>query len=347
MKVVIATVQDLFVIGGAEFLITNLQHALVQAGHEVEIVRLPFRWQPHRELLKQALQWRMIDLDGTDADLVITTKFPTFYIKSSNKIAWVFHQHRPLYDSFDDPIYSTFSSKTPEDLLVQQAITRWDTRFLAESKRIFSISQTVTNRLMSFNGLASVPLYHPPPSAGQLQPGKYGDYIFLPSRLEVNKRPWLLVEALAKTRTPVRAILCGRGSQEKQVRALAKKLGVEDRIELRGYVSSQERSELYSQALAVFYPPYNEDLGYVTLEALLCEKPVITLADSGGPTEFVRDGENGFIKKDAEEAAIAFDTYFTDRELARQHGRMGREVYATLVPTWEVVCQKLLETAQS
>ena len=39
--------------------------------------------------------------------------------------------------------------------------------------------------------------------------------------------------------------------------------------------------------------PFDEDFGYVTLEAFLARKPVITAADAGGPLEFVVDGVNG------------------------------------------------------
>ena len=41
--------------------------------------------------------------------------------------------------------------------------------------------------------------------------------------------------------------------------------------------------------------PFDEDFGYVTLEAFLARKPVITATDSGGPLEFVVDGVNGAV----------------------------------------------------
>ena len=34
---------------------------------------------------------------------------------------------------------------------------------------------------------------------------------------------------------------------------------------------------------AVVFPPFNEDYGFVTVEAFMCGKPVITCHDSGGP----------------------------------------------------------------
>ena len=40
------------------------------------------------------------------------------------------------------------------------------------------------------------------------------------------------------------------------------------------------------RALAVAYAPLDEDYGYVSLEAMLSSKAVVTCADSGGPRDF-------------------------------------------------------------
>ena len=52
--------------------------------------------------------------------------------------------------------------------------------------------------------------------------------------------------------------------------------------------------ELYANALAVVYAPIDEDYGYVTLQAFLAGKPVITSSDSGGVLEWVEDGVTGW-----------------------------------------------------
>ena len=53
--------------------------------------------------------------------------------------------------------------------------------------------------------------------------------------------------------------------------------------------------EHLARCRAVVFPPLNEDYGFVTVEAFMCGKPVLTCHDSGGPAELVRDGENGFV----------------------------------------------------
>ena len=83
---------------------------------------------------------------------------------------------------------------------------------------------------------------------------------------------------------------------------------------------------MYRDALAVVYTPYDEDYGYVTLEAFLASKPVITATDAGGPLEFVEDGVNGFICAPAPEAlATAINQLAGDRARAASFGRAGFE----------------------
>jgi glycosyltransferase involved in cell wall biosynthesis len=81
----------------------------------------------------------------------------------------------------------------------------------------------------------------------------------------------------------------------------------------------------------------------VTLEGFAARRPVVTLADSGGPLEFVRDGQTGFVA-DPEPRAIAdaFDRLFADRRAAAAMGAAGREVLEGEVPPWPEVVTRLL-----
>ncbi len=87
-------------------------------------------------------------------------------------------------------------------------------------------------------------------------------------------------------------------------------------------MDDDELIDLYAGALAVVYPPFDEDFGYVTLEAFLARKPVITCTDSGGPNEFVVDGVNGFVCAPNPEALAAAIDQLAARPVARR--RDGR-----------------------
>jgi glycosyltransferase involved in cell wall biosynthesis len=98
---------------------------------------------------------------------------------------------------------------------------------------------------------------------------------------------------------------------------------------------------LYAGALGVIFAPYDEDYGYVTLEAFLAHKPVITAADSGGPNEFVIDGVNGGVcPPDPEAIGAAIARLDADRPRAAAMGDAGYERARTI--TWTGVVEKLV-----
>ena len=334
MDVVVCGAQVPFTSGGAELHMANLVAAIRSAGHRADLVQLPVAWEKDR-VFDAPLAWRLIPMD---ADLVIATNFPSYFVRHPRKVVWLFHQHRAAYELADadwsDIGYDDASLET------QRLLTEWDTRALAEAERLYSTSHVVADRLARFNGLTATPLYHPPPLADRLRPGKTGDYLFCPTRLERNKRPDLIVEALAHA-PGVRAIVSGRGSMTDELWARAHELGVSERLELPGFVSDEELIDLYADALAVVYAPKDEDYGYVTLQAFLAGKPVITAADSGGVLEWVEDGQTGLVT-DGSPAALgaAAGRLADDQDFARDLGERGRARVSGL--SWGPVVAELL-----
>jgi glycosyltransferase involved in cell wall biosynthesis len=212
---------------------------------------------------------------------------------------------------------------------------------LHECQRIYTNALNTAARLRKFNGLEAEPLYHPPHLAGQLKAGPYGDYVLAVGRLETVKRPDLAIRAMQSVDPPVRLLLVGEGTQCENLQALTEQLGLTDRVRFLDAVPDEGLIELYAEALAVVYTPFDEDFGYVTLESFLSRKPVITATDSGGPLEFVIDGVNGaVVAPEAEAVANAINRYAADRRLAASHGDAGH-ARATLI-TWDGVIEKLV-----
>ena len=117
-------------------------------------------------------------------------------------------------------------------------------------------------------------------------------------------------------------------------------LKVSDRVTFLGPVDDTQLIDLYADALAVLYAPYDEDYGYITLEAFLSRKPVITATDSGGTLEFVRDGVNGIVcEPTAEAIGCAVNAFGSDRRQAAEYGGTGFERARTI--SWDGVIEKL------
>jgi glycosyltransferase involved in cell wall biosynthesis len=249
------------------------------------------------------------------------------------------HQHRAAYELCGTP-YSDFEH-TEADIALRRRLLDLDRRMMEECRRVFANARNTAARLEKFNGIAAQPLYHPPPLAGRLHPGDYGDYVLLVGRLEAVKRADLAVRAMSHVSPPTRLIVVGRGSQREHVARIAADSGLGERVVFRGAAAAGELVELYAGALAVVYAPFDEDYGYVTLEAFLSAKPVITATDSGGTLEFVRDGENGFVcAPDARAIGSAIARLAGDRHLARRLGYHGCALAAAV--TWDGVVEQLV-----
>ena len=340
MRILVCGAQKPFMRGGAEMHMENLVAALGRARHEAELVRLPVAWDRVR-IFDAALAWRLLPFD---ADLIICTNFPSYFATHPHKVVWLFHQHRALYDA----AASSWSDIGFDDasLEAQQVMTDWDTRALEEAERVFTTSHVVSDRLLRFNGLASTPLYHPPPLSDRLHAGPFGDYVFAPMRLERNKRPQLLIEALARCPTGVRGVLTGPGSLEPQIRAAADRLQLGGRLEITGFLDDESLIARFAGALAVVYLPHEEDYGYVTLQAFLAGKPVITARDSGGVLEWVEDGVTGLVTDGSpEQVAHAIARLDADRDLARRLGEAGRRLAGGL--SWDDVVDALLGASRA
>ena len=348
MRVLIATVQVPFIRGGAEVHAEGLRDALREAGHEAEILAIPFKWYPPEKILDHILACRLLDVSevaGTVVDRLIGLRFPAYLIPHPNKVLWILHQHRTAYELWDHALSDLVYY--PNGSQVRDAIEQADRRLIPEARAVFANSRNVAQRLKRYCDIDSTPLYHPPPGAEKFYSSGAADYLFFPSRLCIPKRQELVLEALAASRNPVQ--LCFAGTSDHpdytdKLQSLARKLKVQKRVEWLGSISEEEKRSRYASALAVVYPPIDEDYGYVTLEAMLASKPVITCRDSGGPLEFVTNQTTGLITDPTPEAlAAAFDFVWENRGDAATLGTAARLHYESLNLSWSNVIQKLLK----
>jgi glycosyltransferase involved in cell wall biosynthesis len=347
MRIGVVTVQVPFISGGAEILTNGLVKAIREAGHEAEEISMPFRFAPVSEVKRSMDIWASENfeyMNGYTMDIVICLKFPTFYLQHPNKVAWIIHQHRAVYDLWD----TTFTeglSKTSEGQSLRQEIIQNDQQALKSFNKVFTIGKTVSRRLQHFNQISSVTLYHPPKLYGQFYTSPAEPYIFFPSRLEELKRQHLLIKAMKYVKSPVLALIAGDGGQKIALQNLIEQLDINHRVRLIGRLSDAEMLGFYAHSLGVFFGSYDEDYGYVTLEAMLAAKPVITCTDSGEAVEFVVNKETGFIVQPEPEAiAQAIDNLYFHQQRATEMGMAGLERYRTLDISWENVINQLIHT---
>jgi len=220
-------------------------------------------------------------------------------------------------------------------------IHRLDNYFLKYNvKKLFAQSKNIQKRLLKYGKIKSELLY-PPAVRRNYHCSGYENFILIPSRLHPLKRVDLAIKSLSLSENKeLKLIIIGDGKHYGDLVRLAKEVGMDKRIEFLGWVEEEKLVELYSRCLAVFYAPFNEDYGLVSLEAFSSSKALITCKDSGGVSELIQDGVSGFITEpDPVSIAGVFDR-ISDNKLAENLGKNAFKI--SLEFTWENTIKRLL-----
>ena len=112
-----------------------------------------------------------------------------------------------------------------------------------------------------------------------------------------------LVRAFAQVpQTDAVLKILGEGEQRAAIEAEVKRLGLEDRVELLGYVD--EPWKVYAQARCFALSSTSESFGLVVVEALASGLAVVA-TDCDGPREILQDGHYGTLVPQGDETALA------------------------------------------
>jgi len=329
--------------GGYRMFVNQLVPELERAGHLVETVWLPFSGDP-ATMLSEMVGIRMMDLDQL-FDLVICCRPPAHVVKHRRKVVWFIHHERLFYDLWESEY--NLLPKSAYWKSFRAHLMRADTRCLKEAHAVFSNSQVVAERLKAFNAVDAEVLYPPLASDAHFESHAYGSELAFICRIEDHKRQHLAVQAMSCTKTPVRLRIAGLSQSPDYVASLQssiEKMGLRDRVTIDNrWISEGEKRHLLSGALGVVYIPVDEDsYGYPTLEAASAHRPVVTLRDAGGVSEFVEDGKSGLVGDPNPEAlGAAFDRLWLDRKLAAKLGKGARRRMDELSIRWDHVVARL------
>ena len=344
MKVLIASTIVPTIRGGGTIIIDSLERALQVRGHETDVLRLPF-YSAEPSMLEQMLALRLHHV-ADSGDRLICVRTPSYLLRHPAKVLWFIHHHRQAYD-----LWNTQYSNLRDDHIgraYRDAIVNADNVAFSESRAVFTNSQVVSDRLQRFNGVDSEVLYPPLDHPEHFRCDGYGNSIVYVSRLTGHKRQSLAIQAMRYTKTAVRLVVAGPPDsvgELNRLTGLVRSLGVEDRVDLRpGWLDEGDKASLFASCLAAVYCPFDEDsYGYPSLEAHQSSKAVISCVDSGGVSELVTDGVNGFlVQPDPACMAERFDQLFEDRALAEKMGTAGLERMTRLGISWDHVIDRML-----
>jgi glycosyltransferase involved in cell wall biosynthesis len=208
-------------------------------------------------------------------------------------------------------------------------------RALRRADRIIAVSEHTRARALDYYGLDS----------SRIQVVYHGvDHDLLqtatqsPSRMSApyflclgNTRPYKNIPtalrafaSCARRRSDIRLIVVGRGDSFGALRTLARRLGVDDRVQFIGPVNRGEVARLLQGAVALVFPSLVEGFGFPVLEAMAAGCPVIasrcpTLVEVAGSAAVFCEAT------DVDQFAAAMTSLLDDDSRGGDLRRRGRE----------------------
>ncbi len=147
-------------------------------------------------------------------------------------------------------------------------------------------------------------------------------------RLKRYKRVDLVLRAAARLRddgVEARVIIAGQGDYAPALARLRDKLGLTDLVEMPGFVSEEQKRDLFRRAWVHVLTSPKEGWGITNLEAAACGTPTVA-SDSPGLRDSVAPGESGFLVPhgDVDALAARLRQLIMDAGLRDRLGRSAR-----------------------
>lgn len=329
--------------GGTEVLMDALAKRLRDLDIETDMVFHPASFSNLEEITSTISLVQKLDL--TEYDMVITFRFPSYFVDHPNKLIWLLHQFRPLMDNYGTEF--GFPKTFSNDLLKQQ-LERLDQEVFSKAGRKLRVNSEITrSRTIDSVGINPIilmcPLSHQFEEIASItKPPEvvFDNFIFAGGRISPDKRQHLAV--FAAIESGVKLVVAGPPDNSDYTKELLRLAESKQILIIPRKLSPSELAWLYSHCMAVFYGPKNEDsYGYIAGEASYFGAEVITCLDSGDVASFGSFMKSGVAEPNYFDIASHFTRFnVLPNEIRRREIRDNWKTFST---DWKEVEEWVLQ----
>ncbi|SRR5258708_6550711 len=258
---------------------------------------IPFAENHHEFFaLLMPLAFESFNFNEYDLVITVTSEAAKGIITNPNTkhICYMLTPTRYLWSGYNE----YFSNKILRILFLPliNYLKNWDKVAANRPDKIIAISGVVEKRIKRYYNLDSKIIFPPVEiSHNQKKHDIKEKYYLIVGRLVKYKKIDLAIKAFNELGFPL--VIVGTGREEKKLKRLA-----HDNIHFAGFVSHEELSKYYSNALALIFPQ-NEDFGITAVEAESFGVPVIAYK-RGGALDTVIDNKTGIFFKEQTKASL-------------------------------------------
>ena len=146
-------------------------------------------------------------------------------------------------------------------------------------------------------------------------------------RLVLVKNHKMLFKSICRAglNLPYRIVVIGDGEMRWELERYAKELGIEDKIEFRGWI--KDLKAIYEGLDIVVLTSLNEGTPVSLIEAMAAARPVVA-TNVGGVPDIAQDGVNGYLVESGDTEAFSekLSELIKDPEKRRRFGQNGRKM---------------------
>jgi len=204
--------------------------------------------------------------------------------------------------------------------------------YLHRSRSRMIVASRFMESILLYNGfekerIAYVPLFTYLPEHEVSVPSSDEPIILGVGRMVAEKGIDYLVRAFAKIARRAKLFIVGDGPALESLKSLVQALDISEKVSFPGWLPYERLGEFYRKCTLVVIPSIApESFGMVGIEAMAYGKPVIAF-DVGGISEWLKDGETGFLLPPRDEAGLRekINTLIEHPQLAEQMGGKARK----------------------
>ena len=256
----------------------------------------------------------------------------------------------PVIGTFHSKYYDDFLQVTGIELLAEAGV-KIVVDFYEKCDEVWAVSESSAQTLKDYGYEGSVRVMPNGTDTKEILPEKV---IEIKEKLGIGTESILLfvgqmnwkkniettLRAFAMLNGDLKLVLAGRGPHEAEIKALAEKLGISDRVIMPGHITDPDLlNALYSSAQLFLFPSIYDNGPLVVREAAAAGTPSVVVRGSSA-AECVKDGVNGLLCENdpANLAKVVQKALLDEKELEA----MGKRAKMTIPIPWSSIAEDVL-----